>query len=123
MTQTFDLPPPRPNAPIVTRMMTEPIGSSNPVIWVISHEHPLNSGWRIRRMLIDSTCVEVYAVSPDGKHGTRDILPMSRVLLIEEAMSIDVFIDELEAAESDDDDDDPEPPEDPAVAPNEQAVT
>lgn len=127
-TETISLPPPKANAPLLTRMMSDPLlGGEQPIPWVVGAQHPLApEGWQIRRMFIELDGVEVYAVSPDGKHGTRTSIPIARVRLIEEAMSRDVFIDQLEAAETGDDDDDdlePEPEEPSAPSPNGQPVT
>lgn len=128
--QVFDLPPPRANSPILTRMISDaladtPAEGGKPIAWILGEPHPF-SGWRIVRMFIDSEGggVEVYAVSPNSKHATRSLVPMPRVRLIEEGMSLEVLIEELDVAESDDDDDDPELPEPEAsvdTAPN--AVT
>lgn len=107
------LPPPRANSPILTRMMSDSVENGPPLVWILAKEHPLNNGWQIRRMFVDSSGVEVYSVSPDGQHGIRNLVPMSRVRLVEEAMSLEVFVEELAVAEEDDDDDDsdlePEP--------------
>ncbi len=109
----------------MTRVLTDVLlGAGEPIAWVIGEGHPLATGWQIRRMFVDDNGVEVYALSADGKHGMRHLIPMARVRLVEEAMSLDVFIDELAAAEESDDDDDLEPePEEPSAAPNEQPST
>jgi hypothetical protein len=57
-------------------------------------------------MFVDRGGVEVYAVSSDGKNGMRNLIPMSWVRLVEEVMPLEVFVEELAAAESEPDDDD-----------------
>jgi hypothetical protein len=87
---------------------------SEPVTWTLSQAHPLVPDMKIIRMFVDRGGVEVYSVSADGSKGMRNLVPMNWVRLIEEAMPLDVFVDELAASESDEDDDtedlgDPEP--------------
>jgi len=84
--------------------------AGEPITWIVSQAHPLVSGMKIVRMFIGEGGVEVY--SHDGKIGMRNLVPMISVRLTQEAMPLDIFEEELIAAESDeDDDDDPDEPE------------
>jgi hypothetical protein len=107
-TTTFALP--APGYPMLTRMISNALfpenGREDPVTWVVSHTHPLVPDMRVVRMFVDRGGVEIYAISSDGKSGMRNLIPMSMVRLVEEAMPINVFVAELEASESAEDDDD-----------------
>jgi hypothetical protein len=91
---------------------------SEPITWMVSQPHPLVPDMRVVRMFVDRGGVEVYSVLSDGSKGMRNLIPMNWVRLIEEVMPLDVFVEELAAAESDEDDDDPNDPAlDPEVPP------
>lgn len=112
---TIQLPP--PGYPMVTRMISDPLfppsagGSDAPITWVVAQAHPLVTSMKIVRMFIEPNGVAVYSVSDDGMSGMRNLVPMDCTRLVEEAMPLDVFADELQDAEdaagpvSDDDDD------------------
>jgi len=119
-TRTIELP--QPQFPMLTRFISNALFPENrrgvldsePVTWTLSQAHPLVPDMKIIRMFVDRGGVEVYSVSADGSKGMRNLVPMNWVRLIEEAMPLDVFVDELAASESDEDDDpedlvDPEP--------------
>jgi hypothetical protein len=73
---------------------------------------------KVMRMFIDRGGVEVYSVSGDGRTGVRNLVPMSMIRLIEEAMPLEVFIEELDAAENDEPEpNEPEPEPEPAPPP------
>jgi hypothetical protein len=107
--QTVELPP--PGFPMLTRMISdrlfppdaksqgEPQGEPEPVTWIVGQAHPLVPDMRVMRMFIDQSVVEVYSVSSDGKAGIRNRVPMHSIRLTEEAMPLDVFVEELIAAE------------------------
>jgi hypothetical protein len=131
-TTTFTLP--APGYPMLTRMISNSLfpsedGKQDPVTWVVSFPHPLVPEMRVVRMFVDRGGVEVYSISADGRNGMRNLIPMSMIRLVEEAMPINVFVDELETSEesaSDDDDDgfdeedeapNPEPDSAPVPAP------
>jgi hypothetical protein len=81
-----------------------------PIIWIVGEPHPLVPDMKVMRMFVDRGGVEVYSVSSDGKAGMRNLVPMGWTRLVEEAMPLDIFIEELNAAESDEPEpDDPEP--------------
>lgn len=130
--QTVSLPAPR--YPMLTRMITHPLfpekdrhrvgcphcnqtiefdrskqEEPEPITWVVSQPHPLIPDMKVIRMFLDSDGVEVYSMSSDGRTGMRNTIPTPLVKLTEEAMPLDVFIDELEDAEHDGDDPDPDP--------------
>ena len=100
---------PDPQPPIFSRMVTNPIlDNSGPVFWSVGGSHPLEpeGGLRIVRMFIVPGGVEVYSVSGDTAAGVRNFMPMALVRITEEAMPIDVFVEELRDAEAGDDDED-----------------
>jgi hypothetical protein len=85
-------------------------------------------------MFVDLGGVEIYSMSIDGKNGMRNIIPTSKIRFTEEAMPLNVFGEELYAAEfaaapvgplavdnddddDEDDNDDPESGIDPEAAP------
>jgi hypothetical protein len=120
-TRTVELPAPK--FPMVTRVVSSalfpedtPQGTrkEDPVTWVISHAHPLVPNVKVVRMFSDQWGVEIYSISDDGRNGMRNFVPRERVRLVEEAMPLDVFIEELAAAEADEDE--PDEPEPPAIA-------
>jgi hypothetical protein len=109
--QTVALP--APGYPMVTRVVSSALfpdskGKEDPVAWVVSQSHPLVPQVNVVRMFLDRGGVEVYSVSHDGKAGMRNLIPISHVRLVEEAMPIDVFVEELNAAENDGDEPEPE---------------
>jgi hypothetical protein len=125
-TKTVELP--EPGFPMLTRMISSALfpenGREEPVTWVVGKPHPLVPDVRVVRMFVDRGGVEVYSVTADGSSGMRNLIPMSRIRLIEEAMPLEVFIEELAAAEDDAPVDDEEleetAPTATAVAPNGQ---
>jgi len=127
------LPP--PGYPLVTRVISnplfpsEPIAGSgvsreDPVTWMLGQPHPFVPTMTIVRMfVVRSGGVEIYSVggSPGSPpDGMRNLLPMHSVRFVEEAMPIEVFIDELALAESGDDDE-PEPEPEPQGLPGDPA--
>jgi len=148
--QAIELP--KPNFPMVTRMISDPLfpeskpqtvgcphckgnisvsapsDKQEPITWIVGQAHPLVPDMKLVRMFVDSGGVEVYSVSSDGKAGMRNLVPMDSIRLVEEAMPLDVFVEEITAAEEDDEPDDPEPdpgdqPDAPAPVANGQAVS
>jgi len=96
----------------------------DPVTWVFGEAHPLTPDMRIIRMFIKGDGIEIYSVPGDTskKSGvcTRNLIPMSSVRFTEEAMPINVFVEELiDASEDDDDDDDDDDNDDPEAEPAE----
>jgi len=115
---------PEPGYPMVTRMISNPLfhDQKEEMVWIVSQPHPLVPDMKVMRMFVDRGGVEVYSISSDGRSGTRNLIPMGCVRLIEEAMPLDVFIEEVAAAEGDDGDE-PEPePADTSPSPNGQQV-
>lgn len=135
-TKTIELAP--PGAIVLTRMVSDPLfpetkpqvmacphckqnlslplptqGKEEPITWVISKQHPLLPDMKVIRMFLDHDGVEVYSVSADGRSGMRNMVPMAKIRLTEEAMALDVFAEELAAAEDDDEDPEPGDPGDP----------
>lgn len=113
---------PEPNFPMVTRMVShslfpsETTGQETPVTWAISLGHPLVPKMRVVRMFIlEDGDVEIYSLSDDGSNGMRNRVPKNRIRLVEEGMPLEVFVEELAAAEAEsggnDDDDEPDEPE------------
>jgi hypothetical protein len=110
---------------MVTRMISDPLfpappeapdKTEQPVTWVLSHPHPLVPSMKVVRMFVENGGIAVYSAADDGSTGMRNLIPLDRTRLVEEAMPLEVFIDELGQAESDanfaddDDDDSPETP-------------
>src|ERR1700722_1286897 len=128
LTETVTLPD--PGYPMLTRVLSNPLFppdrealkkepslKDEPIAWIVGSQHPLVPSMKIVRMFVDRGGVEIYSVSPDGRSGTRNMIPMSQIRIIEEAMPLDVFIEELDAAENDDDDDPDDPEVEPETAP------
>jgi hypothetical protein len=119
-TTTVDLP--APGYPMLTRMISESLlpdektGKETTVIWIVGSPHPLVPKVKIVRMFLDRGSVEIYSVSEDGKAGMRNRVPEHRVRFTEEAMPIDVFIEELAAAEIGDDDEEESDMEEPEAS-------
>lgn len=130
MTQSNHVPTkvvqlPSPQFPMLTRVVSDPIFSQREeaMTWAIGAAHPLvPETYKVIRMFADRGGVEIYSVSSDGKNGMRNLIPTDKVRFIEEAMPLDVFGDELYAAEGaaapvgplsveSEDDDEPEPAE------------
>jgi hypothetical protein len=86
--------------------LTGRVGKEEPIHWVVSKPHPFVANFNVLRMFMDRGSVEVYSVSADNARGMRDVVPMHCVRLVQEAMPMDIFVEELEAAENDDDEDD-----------------
>jgi hypothetical protein len=128
---------PEPGYPMITRMISNPIFSESgakddpailePIIWVVGNPHPFVPKMKITRMFLDRGGVEVYSAPDNREVGMRNLIPMSWVRFVEEAMPIEIFIAELAAAESDDPEDDPEEPEElkpaPVAVPNGQVIS
>lgn len=85
------------------------------VLWVITRAHPLSPDLKIKRMFSNDDGVEVYSASDDGTSCMRDFIPMSRIRFARETMSIDLFVQELEDAESEDEEPEPEPEPEPEI--------
>ena len=122
--QTIELPP--PGYPLLTRMISDPLfppeqpgAKDEPVTWGVSKPHPLVPEMKVVRMFVEEGggAVAVYSVAGDGATGMRNLIPMARTRLVEEAMPLEIFIDELAIAERGEDPDEPDngdeaPPQD-----------
>jgi hypothetical protein len=123
MTDTPNLKNPR-----IVMMATDNIDTSSaPLLWSVGEVHPLASSVRVVAMFMEEDVVEIYS-SNGTNAGIRDLVPLTRVRIIREAMAFDVFAKELGQAELgedyEDDDDIPEeddPPE-PQASTNRQAT-
>jgi hypothetical protein len=115
---------PEPGFPMVTRILSNPlfppdpaaqnlISKDEPVAWIVGSPHPFVSNMTVVRMFIDpeDAVAEVYALAKDGRSGTRNLIPLSQIRLVEEAMPLDVFLEQLTEAEGGDEEEDPEPGE------------
>jgi len=108
----IELPP--PGFPmlklVISNMITSNDSKEGVLIWMVGKQHPFVPEANVVRMFIDRGGVDIYSVSQDAKSAMRDFVPMHHIRLIQEAMPIDVFAEELaeaEAGEDDDGDDDP----------------
>lgn len=97
-------------------------GSNSPTIWTIGKEHPFTPECRVVRMFASDVDVEIYSCTPDGKSGMRNRIPAAGITLIEEAMPIDTFVEELSVAENGEVDDDEEEEEE-GLDPEGETVT
>jgi hypothetical protein len=96
------LPPPAPGIPMVVRMVSESLKKgSEPMVFAVGHPHPLANDVKIVRMFVAESPdgVEVYSATADGTSGMRDRIPWHRILIVGEAMPLDVFVEELAIAE------------------------
>jgi hypothetical protein len=111
----------KPGSPMISRMVSNSFSKKDePIIWIVGQPHPYSlSGvnMKVLRILIDDDVAEVYSVSSDGKNGMRHLIPAAQVRFAEEAMTPDLFVKELEAAENGDDDDDDDDDEEELVEP------
>lgn len=92
---------PAPQPPMLTRVVSEPIFNDREenLIWALGGPHPLGPDtYKVIRMFADRGGVEIYL--SDGKNGVRNIIPRDKVRFIEEAMPLDIFAEELYAAEA-----------------------
>jgi len=116
------LPP--PGYPMVTRVLSNAlfppeapavpgvVAKEEPVAWVLTQPHPFVPTMQIVRMfVVRGGGVEIYSVSADGSAAIRNLLPMHWVRFVEEAMPLEVFVEELALAEAGGDDDEPELPD------------
>lgn len=116
-TMKFELP--APGYPMVTRVISNVLRSDKSTVagahwaWVVKERHPIEPRCKVVRMFVDERGgVEVYSMTDDAQFGVRNIIPAHEIKLIEEGMPIDVFVEELAAAEMDGDEpDEPETPE------------
>lgn len=85
-------------------------GKEDLATWAFSSSHPLVSSMRIVRMVIDRGCIAVYSMLEGGKSGMRNLVPMSWVRIVEEALTFSEMVDEIERAELEDGAEDTEAP-------------
>lgn len=81
--------------------------------WTTQAANPLAPGLTVVRMFRRSNGIKVYSVSNDGKIGILHFIPISQVLLTEEAMGPKILLAELEACELLEDENPPDPDDDP----------
>ncbi len=102
----------KPEFPMVMVMFTDGVegmpSHGSHVLWTVGRPHPFIPETSILRMFITDTGVEVY--SWDSKAGARDLIPMNRIRLVREALSLEILMEELALAEAEkaDDQDDEE---------------
>ena len=121
-TKTVEIPPPQ--FPMLVLLITDSIEGSGMTKWIVSEKHPYVPDLSVMRMFNDRGGIEIYSASSDAKSCIRDFVPMARVRLSQEAMPVDVYVDELRAAELGDGDEEedesvePEPDEPSTEAPS-----
>jgi hypothetical protein len=132
----IELPAPSPDAPLLTRVVTEPVFSDHgddPITWMIGSPSPLApQQTSIVRMFLQEEGVDIYCTAKEAtKAGERTIgirvfVPFRIVRVVEEAMALPVLVDELDKAEQahtegdedeDESDDETGTPKDPHQAP------
>lgn len=101
---------PLPSPPVATRVLSRPIyagDGTDPISWILGRKHPRMPSMTVVRMIYTPAGVEVYAagVAPETNEEVfmRVSIPAQDLRLVEEAMPLDVFIEELEAADASDD--------------------
>jgi len=97
-------------------------GKATPMRWILGKAHPMFDNLMVIRMFLveDRGGVEVYSVTADRQTAVRHFIPNASVLLTEEGMPMEIFIDELWDAEGVGEEPDPDPQPQPAPAPNGQ---
>jgi len=85
--------------PIVIPVEKE--GVARPLNWIVGVAHPIIPDMLIIRMFRVDDGIEVYSVKKDNTGGMRHVIPERSVLLVEEAMPLDVFANELQMSEDD----------------------
>ena len=110
---------PEPGYPMLTRAISNPLfppehptKQAEPITWTVGSQHPLIPEMRVMRMFISDEGVDVYSVSADGHSGMRNMISLGTIRLVEEAMPLEVFIQELAAAEGPDDEEEEDDEED-----------
>ena len=113
---------PGPRFPMVTRVISNALfpaeGSAavrepEPIAWMIGTAHPFVPTMRIVRMFVVSDGVAIYSAADGAAEGMRNLIPMHWVRFVEEAMPIDIFVDELALAEEGEPEKPEESPNDP----------
>lgn len=92
---------PAPQPPMLTRVVSDPLFNDQPdaLVWTLGGPHPLvPETYKVIRMFVDRGGVEVY--STDGKSGLRNLIPAHKLRFTEETMPINIFAEELYAAEA-----------------------
>lgn len=104
---------PRPNYPMLVVLITDNVvdHSAGTIRWVVGQPHPFVPTMNVVRMFDIGDGVKIYSASTDGKTGMRDRVRIEQVRLIEEALPLNVFVDEMTVDE--DGDDEPDEPEEP----------
>jgi hypothetical protein len=73
---------------------------SEPLMWQLNGKNPMVDGYIVARMFRQEFGVEVYSVMEGQGLCLRLTIPWERIYCAEEAMNVDIFIAELEAAEN-----------------------
>ncbi len=98
---------PQPQPPIVTRVLSDNLAAAaggDPLLWVVGAAHPMDKQSKVVRMFVYERVVHVYT-SREG-NCVRNVIPLARVRLVEEVMPVEMFVEELQAAEDGEDPDD-----------------
>jgi hypothetical protein len=113
MTQ-IELPPPSSKHPTVARVVSMPPSmalGTDEVVWQLGGTNPMNNFTIVRMFDEGEAGVVIYSVDKVSLSCARQRIPQFMLKFVEEGMRIDLFIRELEAAESDDEDPDEDEPE------------
>lgn len=105
--KTIELP--EPDGTFVVRAVTNRIvdEGKGPLVWAVGRSNPLASDMKIVRMYASDGELRAYSVSE--KMILRHVVPFDQVRVVEEGLTLPVFLEAIEEEESeDDDDDDPE---------------
>jgi hypothetical protein len=126
-----ELPPPELRLVVTDNLDPEnTTNSKGPTVhWITGKQHPFMPSMNVECMFVsrNAVAIYVYSQSKDGKMGSRDVIPMSRVRLAHERMVPEILGEEISDSaegkdpyvyEDDDDDGDTDDPErDPTIPP------
>jgi hypothetical protein len=104
--------------------------SKGPTVnWIVGKPHPFMPSMNVEAMFVSRNAVAVYVYSSSGSQqtGARDVIPMRRVRLAHERMTLEVLAEEINASAAGEDpyvyddpaEDDDERDEDPDSTPAE----
>jgi len=93
-------------------LATDSISGDKAINWEVGKPHPFVSTMKVIAMYVNGALVEIYSVSMESREGMRDLVPLHRTRIIREAMPIEIWAEELAAAEAGPDDDPPDPDDD-----------
>lgn len=80
--------------------------SKQPITWTTGRPHPFIKNFTVVRMFRDDLLnVEVYSAAVNGEGAMRDMIPVDKIRLAQEAMPVEVLVDLIAEAETDKEED------------------